>query len=90
MEVTDERWILIKDQFEIGDAVTGVVVHKSPFGDWIDIGAGCSCLLEIIVMKDLTPEIYRSGEYNPVGSTVKATIVGFRDENKQIYLSQTL
>ncbi|MCU0354306.1 MAG: hypothetical protein MUD08_11300 [Cytophagales bacterium] len=90
MNPSDEEWETIKQRFKIGDEVIGKVVAKSPFGDWLDIGVGCACLLEIFCIKGLTPEIYRSGDYNPIGSVVTATIVSFENNGKQIRLTQLL
>jgi ribosomal protein S1 len=88
MELEDEKWNAVKRKLKVGDEVEGVVVAKPPFGDFLDIGAGFPALLEIIDIDGLTPEKYRAGEYTPMGSRVKATIVGFADFNKQIRVSQ--
>ena len=87
MQPTEEQWTAIKNKYKVGDTVEGTVMAKSPFGDWIDIGEGCLCLLEIICIKGLAPEIYRSGDYNPIGSIVTAAIVSFQDDDRQIRLS---
>ncbi len=88
MESEDERWNQLKQTLKIGQEVEGVVVHKAPFGDFIDIGMGFMALLEIIQMPELTPDKYRAGDYSPVGSKIKARICLFGDSNKQVLLTQ--
>lgn len=83
-----EEWNEIKQKWEIGTQVEGIIVHKAPFGDFIDVGVGYDALLEIIEIKDLTQEKYCQGDYNPMGSVVKAKVVAFDDTNKQIRLTQ--
>ena len=88
MTKEEDNWNELKGKFKVGDEVEGIVVHKAPFGDFINIGVEFLALLEIIVMKDLTPEKYSERLYNPIGSKVKAYIVSFEDSNKQIRLAQ--
>ena len=82
------KWKDVQAKLQIGDEVEGKVVHKAPFGDFIDIGVGFPALLQIVDMLDLTPEKYREGNYSQVGNIVKARIIGFRDYSKQIILTQ--
>jgi hypothetical protein len=81
-------WEVAKHRFRIGEEVRGQVVEKSPFGAWIDLGVGFPALLEILVMKDLTPEAYRRGDWCPLGSEVTAFVGGFNDAFRQIVLWQ--
>ncbi len=83
-------WEEIKLKYPIGTEIQGKVIRKAPFGDFIEIerGQDFTVLLRIIEMKDLTPEIYKTGDYNLIGSTIKATVAGFYDRNQQIITSQ--
>ncbi len=81
-------WAAIKKRLVVGQQVSGVVIARAPFGAWVDIGVGFPGLLEIICIKDLTPERYRIGDWCAVGSEVMAFVGGFRDDNCQIGLWQ--
>ena len=81
-------WEQVKAKYQIGEYVEGIIAFKQPFGDFIDIGLEFKVLLEIIVIKDLTPEVYRAGNYNAIGTTVGGWIVDFTDDNQQIRISQ--
>ncbi len=81
-------WESLKQRLSYGRSVTGIVVAKSPFGAWVDLGVGFPALLEIIVMANLTPEKYRVGDWCPVGSEVTAFVGSFRDGSNQIGLWQ--
>lgn len=82
------EWETLKQRLIIDRAVTGRVVAKSPFGVWVDLGVGYPALLEIVVMKDLTPERYRTDDWCPVGSELTAYVGGFRDDVHQVRLWQ--
>lgn len=82
------EWETLKQRLGAGQTVTGVVVAKSPFGAWIDLGVGFPALLEIVVMEGLTPERYRANDWCPLGSEVTASVAGFRDKDHQIGLWQ--
>lgn len=85
----EEKWCELKNRLKIGDKVEGKVVHKTPFGDFIDIEAGFSTLLEIIEIPELTPDQYRTRTHHPVGSKIKAYIAQFFDwPQKEIRLTQ--
>jgi len=83
-------WNEAKDNYCIGQEIEGVVIHKQPFGDFLKIidNQDFSVLIRIVDIKDLTPEIYQSGNYTPIGSKVKGEILGFIDDNTQIIISQ--
>jgi hypothetical protein len=81
-------WEALKRRLAVGRAVTGSVVARSPFGAWIDLGVGFPALLEITVMKGLTPERYRADDWCPPGSEVTAFVGGFRDDGHQVGLWQ--
>ncbi len=81
-------WERVKVRLSVGAEVTGEVVARAPFGAWLDIGIGFPALLEIIELTDLTHEAYRIGDWCPLGSQVCAWVTGFKDDQRQVYLSQ--
>ena len=72
--------------FKHGQQVEGKVIRKMPFGDFIEIAPNqqFDVLLAIIDMEGLTPEIYRNGNYSPIGSIVKGELI-FGERNGRIY-----
>ncbi len=88
MNAENNHWHDVKTRFKIGQEVEGRVVHKAPFGDFVDIGAGFPTLLEIIQMPEPPPGL-SLGDVNPVGASVKARIASFEETpEKQIRLTQ--
>lgn|GEM_PF-5833504 len=84
-----DEWDKTVADFKPGMEVSGQVVHKAPFGDFIEIGASKPALLEITSIPTLTPEVYKLGEYNPLGSTVKAWVLAPPSRRtKQLRLTQ--
>jgi ribosomal protein S1 len=83
-----DDWEKLKQRLAFGQTVTGVVVGRSPFGAWVDIGVGFPALLEILVIAGLTPEMYRAGDWCRERSEVAAFIGDFRDDPRQIRLWQ--
>lgn len=85
---TKEAWELLKSTFKLGDEINDTVICKAPFGAWIDINTPFPALLEIIYIDSLKPEDYKSGKWCLENSRIKAKILAFREDNKQIYLTQ--
>ncbi|BCE01989.1 hypothetical protein [Marinicellulosiphila megalodicopiae] len=83
-----KEWDTLKSKINKNDNVSGIVVARAPYGIWIDLGFGFPALLESIVVKGMTPAIYKEDKYLPVGSTVYAKISGIREKERQIYLHQ--
>jgi hypothetical protein len=81
-------WEQVKARLAVGDEVSGEVIARAPFGAWLDIGVGFPALLEIVEIDGLTPEASRAGDWCPVGSRISAWVTRFRDDNRQVYLSQ--
>ena len=81
-------WEALKERLPVDSVVEGVVDAKSDFGAWIDIGVGFPALLEVVYIEGLTPERYQSGEWCPVGSNVRAMVLGYADRVRQVYLWQ--
>ncbi|RYU93424.1 hypothetical protein [Emticicia agri] len=73
--------------FKHGQQVEGKVISKMPFGDFIEIvpNQQFNVLIEIIDMGGLIPEMYRNGNYSPIGSTVKGELIFCRKHDGSIY-----
>jgi ribosomal protein S1 len=87
MDAEEKNWQDVKERLRIGDQVEGRVMGKVPKGYFIDINAGFPTLLE----SDQMPVSATPGSEDsvPVGSAVKARIVGFDETpEKQIRLMQ--
>lgn len=82
------RWAKLLTDLRAGDSVTGAVIAKAHFGAWVDIGVRFPALIEIPYVRDLTPERYRADDWCPIGSTIKARILGFATSMYQIRLAQ--
>ena len=85
---TDRDWRVVTQQLSVGQTVTGLVIAKSPFGAWVDIGVEFPALLEIICMEGMTAEVYHSDAWCPIGSELTAFVGGFGDANHQVHLWQ--
>jgi ribosomal protein S1 len=81
-------WDALKNRLPVDSAVEGTVYAKANFGAWIDLGVGFPALLEIIYAEGLMPERYQAGEWCPVGSKVRAMVLGYREDARQVYLWQ--
>ena len=83
-------WEKAKQTYEFGQEIEGTVIKKYPFGDFLEVVSEqeFTVLIQIVDIKDLTPEVYRSGNYTPIGTKIKGKIVDFRDYNTQIVISQ--
>ena len=85
----EDEWQSVKLRLPIGHPVAGTVVHKSPFGAWVDPGMGFPALLEIVVIAGLTPEKYRAGDWCPIGCEISGFVCGYHDHSRQIGIRQT-
>ena len=83
-------WEKAKQTYEFGQEIEGTVIKKNPFGDFLEVVSEqeFTVLIQILDIEGLTPEVYRSGNYTPIGTKVKGKIVDFRDYNTQIVISQ--
>lgn len=83
-------WERAKHTYEFGQEIEGTVIQKNPFGDFLEVVSEqeFTVLIQIVDIKDLTPEVYQSGNYTPIGTKIKGKIIDFRDYNTQIVISQ--
>ena len=82
------EWESMKQRLTIGQTVTGIVIAKSPFGAWIDLGCEFPALLLIPEISELTPKKYQTDDWLPIGCEVSAWIIWFQDRDHEIMLSQ--
>ena len=83
-----KSWEDFKNKYSIGSKVTGKIVHKAPFGVFLDIGEPFHALLEIIVMKNLDYDLYKSDQQFKVGEVVEGEVTDFTESNKQMRIRQ--
>lgn len=64
------------------------VIAKYPFG--VFVGVGFPGLLEIVFIEDMTPELFRSGNWCPLGSSLTAFLrwPEIESDDRQITLWQ--
>ena len=81
-----EEWKNAKTELEVGTSVDCEVVQHAPFGVFVTVGTNrISGIIERVRMNQdgfQTPE-----DFPPIGSVVKATVLGFRDWNNQVELA---
>lgn len=85
---TEVDWKGFKEKYVIGDKVEGTIIHKMPFGVFIDIGEKFLVLLEIIVMEGLYYDLYRAEKQFNVGESVQGSVAGFTEGNRQMRIIQ--
>lgn len=83
-----QDWETVRENFSVGQTVSGVVVAKAAFGAWLDIGAGFPALLLIPDVAGLTPERYRADDWCPVGGIQETQIVLFNDPEHRVRVAQ--
>src|SRR5215213_5679866 len=81
-------WEDVKRGLTIGMPVTGRVVARAPSGAFLDVGAGFPVLLEIPEIEGLTSEKYRADDWFPDTGPLTARVMGFKDRDRQIHVSQ--
>jgi len=84
----EAAWREAKQALHANQQVVGVVVVRAHFGAWVDIGIGFPALLEVPHISGLTHEVYQSGVWCPIGSSVSARVADFVDRNHQVRLWQ--
>ncbi len=79
------EWHQIKESFKVNQIVTGKVVQHSAFGYFIDLGLPYLGLVQITDIRDTSDSI-KVDEYPKIGETVKGVILGFKENNQQIWV----
>ena len=82
---SETTWDELKDVLPVGTKVRCTVQRHAPFGVFVSIPESAfDGLIQITDFKDsgrMTPN-----EYPPLGSTIEATVLGFKETGKQIWL----
>jgi transcriptional accessory protein Tex/SPT6 len=81
------RWPEVRSRLEVGQAVSGVVIARAPFGVWLDIGVDWPALLLVPEMKDARTRRIRFEDYPELGAIVDGWVVAL-GERKEIAVSQ--
>ncbi|MEM6260433.1 MAG: hypothetical protein AAGI37_19335 [Planctomycetota bacterium] len=69
------RWPEVLRELSVGQAITGKVVARAPFGVWLDIGVSFPALLLVPNMKDAKSRRISFDEYPVLGGQVSGRIV---------------
>jgi hypothetical protein len=93
--ISHEMWRTAKAQYPVGSRLIGTVVHQARFGVFLNLNLGhVHALLEIVCFADApdselgvplpaTPIVLR---YPKLGEVVTTTVLGYREDNHQIYV----
>jgi hypothetical protein len=84
------RWAQFLREISVGALVSGTVIAQAPFGAWIDVGPGFAALLELPFIRGLTPELYRTDNWLPVGSAITARVQHLGSDDRRISLAQVM
>lgn len=85
----DADWDALKQRLPIGVSVNGLVVHREPFGVFVDIGVGFPALILVVRLKDADTTPYTSMDMYPtLGADVDGCIYIFDDAKRQIGITQ--
>lgn len=81
------EWEELEKSHPIGTPIKGTVLRREAYGVWVDAGLGFPTLLEVRLFVDADMPL-ELDDYPSPGSTIEARIVGFKEREKQIYLTQ--
>ena len=84
---SDEEWADAVHRYAPGRIVEGTVISHHRFGFFIDLGERGHRLIEIPMLLDDPDHPLSPDDYPPVGSQVRAVLLGATDHNRQIRLS---
>ncbi|MFE7223534.1 S1 RNA-binding domain-containing protein [Nocardioides sp. NPDC057577] len=84
---SDEQWSDAVRRYTAGLVVDGMVFSHHRFGFFIDLGEPIIGLIEIPMLFDDPVRPLSQVDYPPVGSHVRAVVLGTTDHNRQIRLS---
>jgi ribosomal protein S1 len=80
----DLLWAHLSEVLPVGRVVAGRVVGHRPFGIFVDINLPFPGLVQITDFKD--ESAMNPNEYPGVGTLVEATVLGFKDTGRQVWL----
>jgi len=82
---SETTWEELKSALPVGSKIRGTVLRHAPFGIFVAIPTSpFDGLVQITDFKDsgrMAPN-----EYPPLGSTIEAIVLGFKESGKQIWL----
>ncbi len=82
-------WKNFKEKHKLGSFVSGKIIHKAPFGVFINVDGYSNVLLEIIQMKELDyHSLYLTDIQFKVGDHIEAYVLGFTEDTQQVRVTQ--
>jgi ribosomal protein S1 len=88
--LSQEAWGDAVRRYGAGRIVEGTVFSHHRFGFFVDLGGDVVGLVEIPMLLDDPDHPLSQDDYPPVGSQVRAVVIGTTDHNHQIRLSMRL
>ncbi|MCX4030430.1 S1 RNA-binding domain-containing protein [Endozoicomonas sp. SM1973] len=82
--ISKVTWNELKNILKKGSLIEGVIKKHEAYGVFVDIGYNFEGLIQITDFKDsgvMTPN-----EYPAIGEKVEAVVLGFKENNQQIWL----
>jgi hypothetical protein len=74
-----QRWPQIRQGLAMGQAVSGTVIARAPFGVWLDIGVQQPALLLMVNMEEAKTRRIPFDDYSAKGSILEARINALGD-----------
>jgi len=85
----DADWRNLKQRLSVGSFVKGRVVHREPFGVFLDLGVGFPALILVVrLMHADTMPYTRMDMYPVLGAEVGGRVYVFNDAARQIGVTQ--
>ena len=84
----ERDWAAARSRLVVGKSVNGRVIARRLFGVFVDVGVGFPALLPVIQFEDARQRCYNFEDYPAIGELIKARVVGFDDQNRQVGLTQ--
>ena len=81
------NWPAVKASLSVGQQVSGVVIARTPFGVWLDIGVAFPALLLVPDMRDARKRRIAFEDYPQKGDSVQGCIKALGDPGK-IWIAQ--
>ena len=83
-----KSWEEVKKQYNLGSKLTGEIIHKAPFGVFLDFGESFHARLEIIEMDNLNYDAYQADQQYKVGEVIEGIVADYMENNQQIRITK--
>lgn len=81
-------WMQLKDRFNTGDSLRGVIYYKAHYGVWLDVDLEFPALLRIPDMIDLDYQKYLGNDCYVLGEEVTLSYIGMNEVPDKILVSE--